>query len=154
MKRQTSYFIVIGLIILGILVLNLHSSQPIVVMQGSNPVQFNSTRKHPFDVFSDPYHPPERTNPYLFGRDYNYQQVGVLNGDNAMLPLFGRPSPKSSNLWEYYTMNGGMKLPVSIDGRLCSSDKGCNEMLSGNAEKVNVHGLGKFNSLVYDTEQL
>jgi len=30
-----------------------------VIIQ-DNPIKFSSTRKHPFDVFSDPYAPPER----------------------------------------------------------------------------------------------
>ena len=124
-----------------------------VLVQDSG-VKFDSVRKHPFDVFSDPYKPPERENPYLFGRDYNYQQVGILNSLGNMLPLFGRPSPNSSNRWEYYTMNGGLKLPVSMGGKTCNSDTGCPEMLSGNNDPVDVLGLGKMTSFVYDTKQL
>jgi len=92
--------------------------------------------------------------PILFGRDYNYQQVGVLNDGSNMLPLFGRPSPKSSSLWEYYTMNGNMKLPVKYDGRTCNSDKGCYEMLGKNKDDVDVMGMGTFKSFIYDTKQL
>ena len=124
------------------------------VLVQDSAVKFDSVRKHPFDVFSDPYKPPERENPYLFGRDYNYQQVGILNSLGNMLPLFGRPSPNSSNRWEYYTMNGGLKLPVSIGGKTCNSDTGCPEMLSGNNDPVDVLGLGKMTSFVYDTKQL
>jgi hypothetical protein len=144
-----SDLIIICLIALVILVVSMRST---TIIQ-DNPVKFSSTRKHPFDVFSDPYAPPERENPYLFGRDYSYQQVGVLNGGGSMLPLFGRPSP-SSNLWDYYTMKDGLKLPISIGKRQCSSDKGCNEMLSGNGDNVDVLGLGNFKSFVYDTKQL
>ncbi len=133
----------------------LFSSRGSTVIVQDNPVKFSSTRKHPFDVFSDPYAPPERENPYLFGRDYSYQQVGVLNGDSGMAPLFGRPSPNSSNRWEYYTMNGGLKLPVMFGGKACNSDTGCPEMLSGNnQDSVDVLGLGKMNSFIYDTKQL
>lgn len=124
-----------------------------VIMRNS-PIQFDSVRKHPFDVFSDPYKPPERENPYLFGRDYNYQQVGILNSMGSMLPLFGRPSPNSSNRWEYYTMNGGLKLPISMGGKTCNSDTGCPEMLSGNGDAVDVLGLGSMKSFIYDTKQL
>jgi hypothetical protein len=144
-----SDLIIICLIALVILVVSMRST---TIIQ-DNPVKFSSTRKHPFDVFSDPYAPPERENPYLFGRDYSYQQVGVLNGGGSMLPLFGRPSP-SSNLWDYYTMKDGLKLPISMGKRQCSSDKGCNEMLSGNGDNVDVLGLGNFKSFVYDTKQL
>jgi hypothetical protein len=118
------------------------------------PVQFDSVRKHPFDVFSDPYAPPERENPYLFGRDYSYQQVGLLERAGSMLPLFGRPSPNSSSNWEYYTMNGGLKLPITLGGKKCNSDTGCSEMLSGNGDGVDVFGIGTMKSHIYDTKQL
>lgn len=71
-----------------------------------------------------------------------------------MLPLFGRPTLGSSSKWEYYTMNAGLKLPVSFGGKPCNSDTGCNELLSGNAEDVDVFGLGKLSSFIYDTKQL
>lgn len=120
-----------------------------------SPIKFDSVRKHPFDVFSDPYAPPERENPYLFGRDYNYQQVGILTGGSGgMLPLFGRPSINSNSKWEYYTMNGGLKLPVFMGGKPCNSDTGCPELLSGNGDSLDVLGLGKLTSFIYDTKQL
>jgi len=143
--------LLVGIIVVLCIVTLSHA--PTVIMGGGG-VTFDSVRKHPFDVYSDPYKPPERENPYLFGRDYSYQQVGVLNDGSSMLPLFGRPSPKSSSLWEYYTMNGNMKLPVKYDGRTCNSDKGCHEMMGGNKDSVDVMGMGKFNSFIYDTKQL
>lgn len=151
-KRDQTYLIfgVIALIIVIVIVLN----RPTSVVIADSPVKFDSVRKHPFDVFADPYHPPERENPYLFGRDYNYQQVGILKGLSGMLPLFGRPSLNSSSKWEYYTMNDGLKLPITIGGKPCNSDTGCNEMLSGNGDEVDVLGLGKLTSFIYDTKQL
>jgi len=151
-KRETSNLILFGLIVVVVAMMFM-GRQGTVVIQDS-PVRFDSVRKHPFDVFSDPYKPPERENPYLFGRDYNYQQVGILNSMGSMLPLFGRPSPNSSNRWEYYTMNGGLKLPISIGGKTCNSDTGCPEMLSGNGDAVDVLGLGSMKSFIYDTKQL
>jgi len=152
--KRTDYTLLLGAGVLLLAVIVFSSRGSTVIVQ-DNPVKFSSTRKHPFDVFSDPYAPPERENPYLFGRDYNYQQVGVLNGDSGMAPLFGRPSPNSSNRWEYYTMNGGLKLPVMFGGKACNSDTGCPEMMSGNNdESVDVLGLGKMNSFIYDTKQL
>lgn len=150
MKKDTLILVVLGVLVVAVV----FASKGTTVLVQDSPVKFSSTRKHPFDVFSDPYAPPERENPYLFGRDYSYQQVGILNGMGNMLPLFGRPSPNSSNRWEYYTMNGGLKLPVSFGGKQCNSDTGCPEMLSGNNDTVNVLGLGNMSSFVYDTKQL
>jgi hypothetical protein len=147
-------YILIGVVVIGLVVVMMNSQSTIVV-KNSGGVQFDSVRKHPFDVFADPYHPPERSNPYLFGRDYSYQQVGLLEGGSGMIPLFGRPSPNSSNRWEYYTMNSGLKLPVSIGKKTCNSDTGCPELLSGSkGESVDVLGLGNMKSFIYDTKQL
>jgi hypothetical protein len=151
-KKDISNLILIGLVVLVVVVMFMGRSGTVVIQD--SPVKFDSVRKHPFDVFSDPYKPPERENPYLFGRDYNYQQVGILNSMGSMLPLFGRPSPNSSNRWEYYTMNGGLKLPITMGGKTCNSDTGCPEMLSGNGDDVDVLGLGSMKSFIYDTKQL
>jgi hypothetical protein len=152
-KRDNTTLILIGLGIVAVVLVFMSRGGTTVLVQDS-PIKFDSVRKHPFDVFSDPYAPPERENPYLFGRDHSYQQVGILNGLGSMLPLFGRPSPNSSNRWEYYTMNGGLKLPISMGGKTCNSDTGCPEMLSGNGDPVDVLGLGAMKSFVYDTKQL
>jgi len=149
-KRDYTLLLVVGVFLVALVLL---SSRGTNVIVQDNPIKFSSVRKHPFDVFSDPYAPPERENPYLFGRDYSYQQVGLLNGDGGMFPLFGRPHPNSSNRWEYYTMNGSLKLPVMFGGKQCNSDTGCPEMM-GRDEHVDVLGLGKMSSHIYDTKQL
>jgi len=152
-KKDTSNLLLIGLVLVVVVILFMSRGGTTVLVQDS-PVKFDSVRKHPFDVFSDPYSPPERENPYLFGRDYSYQQVGILDKMGSMLPLFGRPSLNSSSKWEYYTMKDGLKLPISMGGKPCNSDTGCNEMLSGNGDLVDVLGLGGMKSFIYDTKQL
>ena len=151
-KKDTTNLILLGLLVAVVAIVFLGRGTSVVIQD--SPVKFDSVRKHPFDVFSDPYKPPERENPYLFGRDSSYQQVGILNGLGSMLPLFGRPSPNSSNRWEYYTMKDGLKLPISMGGKACNSDTGCGEMLSGNGDSVDVLGLGAMKSFVYDVKQL
>lgn len=149
---KKGWFIVIAILILAIVLI---SSKGSTIIVRDSPLKFSSVRKHPFDVFADPYHPPERENPYLFGRDYSYQQVGFLEGSGSMLPLFGRPHPNSSNRWEYYTMNGNIKLPISIGKKTCNSDTGCPEMLSGSSgDAVDVLGLGNMRSFIYDMQSL
>lgn len=150
-KKDSTNIILIGLVVIVVAIL---LSKGTTVLVQDSPLKFDSVRKHPFDVFSDPYAPPERENPYLFGRDYSYQQVGILNGLGSMLPLFGRPSMNSSSKWEYYTMKDGLKLPISMGGKQCNSDTGCPEMLSGNGDGVDVFGLGAMKSFIYDTKQL
>jgi len=151
---KSNDLLIVGVVIIGVLIIVMISHRGSTVVIQDNPVKFSSTRKHPFDVFSDPYAPPERENPYLFGRDSSYQQVGILDKMGLMLPLFGRPSVNSSNRWEYYTMKDGLKLPISMGGKPCNSDTGCGEMLSGNGDAVDVLGLGAMKSFIYDTKQL
>lgn len=139
------------LIPLVLAVAMLTSAKTVIVRDTSSPgLTFSSVRKHPFDVYADPYHPPERANPYL---NPGYQQVGVLKGQGNLMPLFGRPAPNTNgNKWEYYTMAGNMKLPVSHGHRKCQGT-GCDE-LQDNRDKVHVSGLGKFDTLLYGVEEL
>jgi hypothetical protein len=153
MTKKTNYTMILLAAVFLLAVVVITSRGTSVIVRDS-PLKFDSVRKHPFDVFADPYHPPERENPYLFGRDYSYQQVGLLEGNGSMMPLFGRPSPNSSNRWEYYTMNSGLKLPITMGGKKCNSDTGCPEMLSGENDGVDVFGLGTMKSMIYDTKQL
>lgn len=150
--KRTELYLLLGILVVVFIMWSSSGSSTTTILK--SPIQFDSVRKHPFDVFADPYHPPERENPYLFGRDFSYQQVGLLERAGSMLPLFGRPSPNSSNRWEYYTMNGGLKLPITMGGKKCNSDTGCPEMLSGNGDAVDVLGLGAMKSFIYDTKQL
>ena len=53
-------FLLGGILLVGVILLVSHNPTVIVKSGG---VQFDSVRKHPFDVFSDPYKPPERENP-------------------------------------------------------------------------------------------
>lgn len=146
----------IGLcIVLVFLIIFLQSSKQTVVVNApaSPPVQFSSVRKHPFDVYADPYHPPERENPYWFGKDKSYQQVGVLQGQGraGILPLFGRPLPHSNSKWEYFTMTDGLKLPVIHNKKSCTGQPGCEEIM--NPDLLDVMGLGSFKANLYDVKQ-
>lgn len=144
--------LVVGLLVVVLVVVLMRPGTTQVIVKDS-PLKFGSVRKHPFDVYADPYHPPERENPYWRGRDENYQQVGLLQGDGraGFLPLFGRPSPTSSNKWEYYTMTDGLKIPVNYRSKPCNSDTGCEEVNSN--DWMDVFGLGKYKANVYDVRQ-
>jgi hypothetical protein len=141
--------LLVGVVVVAICVVLMQRPSTVIVQRDS-PVQFSSVRKHPFDVYADPYHAPERTNPYLT-RDDSFNQVGVLQGSGSLLPLFGRPSPTVRNKWEYYTMTQGLKMPVEYRHRVCGQH-GCDEVSS--KDSVHVPGVGKYDAMVYDTEQL
>ena len=129
------------------------------------------------DVYDDPHHPPERptslslthgavTHVPIKGVPINiptqghvnvqYQQLGVLtrqSGDNAMLPLFGKQLVSGRDKWQYYTMSdnhNSVKLPVTIKGKSCTGEYGCDGIYSG--DSVYVEGYNDiFKVLIYDS---
>lgn len=91
-----------------------------------------------------------------------YTQVGVLmrenmtNGNERILPLFGRPVTGRSDRWQYYTMsdtNHAVKLPVRVNGRDAGDSNGVNEVHTG--DDIDVRGFNdKFNVEIYNTQDL
>lgn len=103
---------------------------------------------------------PNSINIHTRGYSGGYQQIGLLykNNDspnddsNNILPLFGRPTYVNSNKWNYYTSSDkfhSMKIPITIKGRRCTDEQGCNELYDGdmvivppykNEFKVEIYG--------------
>ncbi len=107
-------------------------------------------------VIAPPQRPPEFRGPplkrYKPGR---FQQMGLLKNDEGeMLPLYGRESRTHRDRYHYYTTTSGdqiFPLNITVDGRDCSEDIGCQE-LYGN-ENVNVMGTDVDYSVdIYRTE--
>jgi len=151
------------------------SSKIIIIDSATtNPPFINgiSTRN---DIFNDPYSPPLKTDGVYFRRDsgdvrgipvniqthgtnMSYQQVGILtnsNGPNGQLimPLMGRKLMTGREKWQYYTMatNGNMntKLPISVNGKSCTSEYGCDSI--NNGDNVYVEGYNDtFKVTVYE----
>lgn len=116
------------------------------------------------DTISDPYAPPMKTDNGIYypthGGDVrgaipvnvqtravntNYQQVGILTRDGTrsgeqILPLMGRRSMAGRDKWQYYTMtttgNMNTKLPISINGKSCTSEYGCDSVNNGDTVYV------------------
>ena len=113
------------------------------------------------DVFNDPYSPPGK-NPVVYPRnsgdvrgipvniqtrgvDNDYQQVGILtrsnySGDEMILPLMGRKHMSGRDKWQYYTISGtgnlNTKLPISVNGRSCTGEYGCDDIYNGDVVYV------------------
>uniref|UniRef100_A0A6C0HGU7 Uncharacterized protein n=1 Tax=viral metagenome TaxID=1070528 RepID=A0A6C0HGU7_9ZZZZ len=133
-----------------------------------------ATRRN--DSFNDPYSPPLKDDGYYHPRDssdvrgipvnietrgsgMSYQQVGILTptnggGDALILPLMGRKWMNGRDKWQYYTMANGMsnisaKLPLSVNGKSCTGEYGCNEIQNG--DTVYVEGYKTtFSATVYE----
>ena len=139
-----------------------------------SPLANISTRNDPFN---DPYSPPMKNDgiyfPRKFGGDVRggipinvetrgtsmeYQQVGILtrtNGGNGelILPLMGRRLMSGRDKWQYYTIsntgNLNTKLPVSLNGKSCTGEYGCDDITNG--DNVYVEGYNDtFKVTIYE----
>ena len=131
------------------------------------------------DTMNDPYAPPLKRNQYLqptMGGDvrglpiniktratgHDYQQMGILakqggNSENLILPLMGRRIMTGRDRWQYYTMSNtgfvNTKLPISVNGKSCSGEYGCDIM--NNGDVVYVEGYNDtFNATIYENSTL
>lgn len=134
------------------------------------PFSFSDT---PRDVLMNPNVPPLKRNQYIDdsiismesvpinirtrGMPMSYGQVGILtrsNGSETILPLMGRGLHTNRNKWQYYTMgsqNNSVKLPVSNNGKSCTSEYGCNELMNG--DTVYVEGYNDaFKATIYEND--
>jgi hypothetical protein len=123
------------------------------------------------DALQSVYIPPVKVNPPMGesimglpinmstqGPIMNYSQIGLLtrlNGSGDMvLPLMGRQTPARRGKYQYYTMmpsgNLNTKLPISVNGKSCTSEYGCDEVSSGDV--VYVDGINDtFRATVYES---
>lgn len=94
------------------------------------------------------------------GYEEEYKQYGILtrtHGD-MILPLMGRRSSNSRDKYQYYTMtnsagNINTKLPISVNGRSCTSEYGCDQISSG--DMVRVEGYNDmFRATIYESSLL
>ena len=154
-----------------------HASSVVVVSPPSPPITLNgiSTRT---DAMSDPYNPPLRNDGYYFPRDsadirgipiniktrgtgMDYTQLGILTPPNVrnahngeiILPLMGRRLMNGRDKWQYYTIsntgNMNTKLPVSLKGKSCTGEYGCDEI--NNNDTVYVEGYNDtFVATIYE----
>lgn len=92
------------------------------------------------------------------GYDTNYQQVGILQHDDKIIPLYGKPRWTGANRWNYYTNTDGyntIKLPVyNTQNRNCLDDNGCDEIYDGDKAIIPQYGKDKtFHATIYQLDK-
>ena len=142
-----------------------------------NPIfSFNNNAN---DILLNPYSPPVSDERYIIpsrdlrnvgisgirgvpinirtqGFDTSYRQVGILtsqNGKEQILALMGRPLLSNREKWQYYTMSekNNIKLPISVKGKSCMNEYGCDKVYDG--DTVYVEGYGNiFRATIYDND--
>jgi len=143
--------------------------------QNQHPSMFQSRANYgisnaPEDVLLNPYVPPLRDdratldvrgpvmpiNVSTQGTGNSaYRQVGILtrvNGPETILPLMGRPLFRNRDKWQFYTISeksNFIKLPISVKGRSCTNEYGCDNVYNG--DTVYVEGYNDaFKVTAYD----
>ena len=91
------------------------------------------------------------------GPNVDYRQLGILtrmNGEEMILPLMGWPLYSNRSKWQYYRMpdkHNMVKLPVSSNGKSCTSEYGCNDLFNG--DTVYVEGYkDAFKVTIYEND--
>ena len=73
--------------------------------------------------------------------------------NTLIIPLMGRRSSSGRNKWQYYTISNtgtlNTKLPVTVQGRSCSSEYGCDEIMDGDVVFVKGYNHG-FSVTMYE----
>lgn len=109
------------------------------------------------DVLLNPYVPPMRDDRATLdvrgpvvpinvstqgAANAEYRQVGILtriSGPETILPLMGRPLFRNRDKWQFYTISeksNFIKLPVSVKGRSCTNEYGCDNVYTGDTVYV------------------
>lgn len=151
-------------------------SEPAVLPDALMPIMGNGPVR--MGSLENPYVPPVNNTDVMFpldipvvttrgipvnmrtrGQPASYSPIGVLtrmsgSGD-MVLPLMGRQSANGRDKYQYYTMmtSGTInpKLPVSVNGKSCTSEYGCNEISNG--DLVYVDGINDtFRATIYEND--
>ena len=136
----------------NVIVINSPSPSSSPSSLGNNNNNHNHNPNPNNDPLSNAYLPPLRNNnPSLKTNPITtqYQQMGILtrnnsNHHNEILPLMGKRKMTSRYKWQYYTISSShgnlqTKLPVSVKGKSCTGEYGCDEIY--NNDTVYVEGF-------------
>jgi hypothetical protein len=162
--NMTLFMFCIMSLIIVYLLYRQNGSNVIVITQPPSPLPASSSslgnnniNNENNDPLSNAYLPPLRNNNNFIkpkpiptqSFDTNYQQMGILtrnnsNHHNEILPLMGKRKMTSRYKWQYYTISSGhgnlqTKLPVSVKGKSCTGEYGCDEIY--NNDSVYVEGF-------------
>lgn len=174
-ENITLIFLIV-VILFGVFLYNKINSNKVVVIHQPLPFMQKNDNQGFFknqlqSVFNNPHVMPQRENsPFpkttsdprdlpinvkTQGFDAQFRQVGLLTrnkGGETMLPLMGRPLQTNRDKHQFYTMNDKhnmIKLPLSKNGKSCTSEYGCDDLYNG--DTVFVEGYkDTFNVTMYE----
>ena len=151
MKYGQVILIIVNLILVGVILYMVkYPNTQIVLVQESPSLSTPSPPPPPIETRPPEYRPP----PLKKYKPSEFQQMGVMTGDNGeIMPIYGRESMTHRDRYHYHTVSKGDQLyplPLTVDGRRCDEDMGCQELYGG--EKITALGVpGTFNAEIYRT---
>jgi hypothetical protein len=156
-ENVSMFFIVVCLFILIYVIYK-------VIPPYTNTTTIHNTLETPVNPMLDMYNPPLRAVPInvatnIGAVDVEYRQVGIMSPVNTkgkVIPLMGRPLFTNRDKWQYYTIsneNNAIKLPISKNGKSCTSEYGCDSLSNG--DNVLIEGINEtYTTTLYDTNNL
>lgn len=140
----------------------MHQMQHMQMQDAGHPSMFQARANYGVsnaqgDVLLNPYVPPMRDDRATLDvrgpvvpinvstqgvANAEYRQVGILtriSGPETILPLMGRPLFRNRDKWQFYTISeksNFIKLPISVKGRSCTNEYGCDNVYSGDTVYV------------------
>lgn len=86
--------------------------------------------------------------------DMSYSQIGILSRKSGepevIMPLYGMNVHTGRDKWQYYTVTeNNVRLPISLGGKSCTSEYGCDSVNNGDVVYVEGYNDG-FSVTVYD----
>ena len=90
------------------------------------------------------------------GYNSTYEQVGILTGNNEILPLMGKQLITKRDTWNFHTISNQrnqIRLPISHKGKSCTNEYGCDNLYTG--DTVYVEGYNSaFKVTMYEKNNL
>jgi hypothetical protein len=167
-ENVSLFFVVLCVAILGYIIYTFRARDTTQSTRNEN-VFFSRER----DPLSSPYNPPLRNEQYGMMKgvvpinvstnvgavDTEYRQVGILTALNTkgkIIALMGRPLFTNRDKWQYYTIsnqNNAIKLPISRNGKSCTSEYGCDRLTNG--DSVYIEGINEaYKVTLYDNDTM
>jgi len=146
-------FCIMSIIIVYLLLYRKSEPNVIVIQTPSTYPGLGEKEKDTEDTLTNVYVPPLRKSQTS---TQEYQQIGILTrNNNQILPLMGKRKNTSRYKWQYYTVVSGVngnlqtKLPISVKGKSCTGEYGCDEIY--NNDTVFVEGYKDiFTATIYE----
>jgi|TARA_B110000259_G_C13941504_1_gene372983 hypothetical protein len=143
----------IFLIILKILVNIINKNKNIIPSKINKSISVNINHNKDEDI------PPLKRMPINIPTrgETQYIQIGILSNpeNNKILPLYGKQTYQTSQMWNYYTTTDTynlIKIPLNYESKDCMKEQGCRELNNGDTIVIDEYGE-TFTIKIYETKE-